>query len=451
MWYRIRNIGLLFLLLPGAIAKAQAPSAPKGVVETVLLPAGQIVIGQRCELVVRFLTDGFAFPQPPRFGDMKIPRTIVIPPQSGMNISERRQGQTWVGVERRYALFPTKAGPLRIDAVRMQARVRNSDGVADVQAASKPLLREVVVPKAFAGVGRVVVTSKLTLARRLEPDAREFRVGDALKRAITITAADTAAMLLPAIPPAKAEGLAAYPDKPSLQYHSERGETTATRRDSVTYVFEREGEYRLPEVTVHWWEPSARELRQAKLPELTVRVRPAPGVATSQGAARPEDMAAPGGSRAGLWIGLAVAAVACAALVWAWRKHGSRLRVALAAWREAREESEAAYFVRFRHACRSGDPRGTMGSLLAWVNRREDLGGAATTTELCRHAGDPELTRLIEELNALLYGSTGAGLGTWSGIELYGRVVRARRHLRRESTARARSDGLGPLNPRATG
>ncbi len=383
---------------------------------------------------------------------MKIPRTIVIPPQSGMNISERRQGETWVGIERRYALFPTKAGPLRIPAMRMQARVRSSSGVTDVHAASKPVLREVVVPKAFAGVGSVVVTSKLTLVRRLEPDAREFRVGDALKRAITISAADTAAMLLPAIPPLKAEGLAAYADQPLLRDRSERGETIATRTDRTTYVFEREGNYRLPEVTVHWWEPSARELRQAKLPELTVRVRPAQGVVTSQGVARSEDAAAPGGSRVGLWIDLAVAAAICVAIAWAWRKHGSRLRVGLAAWRDAREESEAAYFGRLRRACRSEEPREAMGSLLAWLDRREDLAGAAKATELCRRAGDPELTRLIEELNALLYGSAGAGRDrTSSSTELYGRLARARRRLRRQSTTRARDEGLGPLNPQATG
>ena len=46
-----------------------------------------------------------------------------------------------------------------------------------------------------------VVTPKLSLSQEFEPDVNELKVGDSIKRTITVTATDTVAMLLPTIVP----------------------------------------------------------------------------------------------------------------------------------------------------------------------------------------------------------------------------------------------------------
>ncbi len=60
--------------------------------------------------MVRFLSDGFTFNGTPQFPEVRIDGAIVVPPRSGRNWTERRNGQTWMGVERRYQVYPRRAG-----------------------------------------------------------------------------------------------------------------------------------------------------------------------------------------------------------------------------------------------------------------------------------------------------------------------------------------------------
>jgi hypothetical protein len=73
------NLVVIVLLVTvfGTDAKAQTPTV---LAEAKLLPEGELAVRQRCELAVRFLSDGFAFSGTPSFPDIQIEGAIVVPP-----------------------------------------------------------------------------------------------------------------------------------------------------------------------------------------------------------------------------------------------------------------------------------------------------------------------------------------------------------------------------------
>lgn len=442
------------LVLMGLVLEAKAQT-PDALAEADLVPVGDLTLRQRCELVVRFMSDAVMFAETPEFGEVDIADAIVIPARSGRNFSKRRGGDTWIGVERSYAVFPRKAGTLTVPAITVKGHVRTGSTILSVQATTKPLSRHVIIPDGFLGYPDVVVTPQLEVAQRLEPDVNSFKVGEGLKRTITVSASDTAAMLLPVIEAAEPNGMAVYPEQPVLQDRDERGTILATRTDSMMYMMEQKGEYSLPEITVYWWDPQKKELNEAEAAGLEFKVLPNPDLLVEQsstvGGEGAEDLTrSETFSATILIIVLAATAVICGAFWWLSRRYGTRVRAALGTWRQQRADSEKVYFQRFRQACKSDKPREVMRALLAWLDHTPEFAGTATMGELCRRVDDPEVSTAIIQLNNTIFGKKDASPRKmkWSGPQFLRLIGRARRRLRRKIVTEGHGQArLQPLNP----
>ncbi len=445
------NLVVIVLLLTvfGTDAEAQTPTA---LVEAKLLPDGELAVRQRCELAVRFLSDGFAFSGTPSFPDIQIEGAIVVPPRSGMNLTERRSGQIWIGVERSYSVYPTRTGQLVVPAITIGASVRNSAGVADVTAKSESFMRQVVIPSVLAGNPDAVVTPKLVLSQQFEPDVNELKVGDAIKRTITVTANDTAAMLLPTIVPTEIDGLKAYPDQAILNDKEYRGDLTATRTDSVTYIAQKEGQYVLPQISVYWWDSKQDQVREARVPALALTVVANPSWAADQNEPNAPvyaDMEVPTSGRNALYFMKFVTVIICLFLMAGWllRRHGRTVRDLITDCRARRTESERAYFERFRQACQNNDPHTALRTLLAWLDRQLVFYNVRTLEEFVRQTNDTELGLLINNLYTRLFGKENKVSGHWSGEPLAWAVARARRKSQKQLSKTQKDIGLCPLNP----
>ncbi len=446
------SVVIVFLLtIFGTDAEAQTPTA---LVEAKLLPEGELAVRQRCELAVRFLSDGFVFSGTPSFPDIQIEGAIVVPPRSGMNITELRSGQTWIGVERHYSVYPTRTGELVVPAVTIAASVRNSAGVTDLTAKSESFVRQVAIPSTLVENPDAVVTPKLSLSQEFEPDVNELKVGDAIKRTITVTANDTAAMLLPAFVPRKIVGLKAYPDQPILNDKEYRGDLTATRTDSATYVAQKEGRYVLPQISVHWWDSKQDQVREATVPALALTVVANPSWATVQNEPNAPvyaDVEVSTSGRNVRYFIKFVTVIICLFLVAGWllRRHGRTVRDLITDCRARRTESEQAYFERFRQACQNNDPHTSLRTLLAWLDRQSVFYNVRTLEEFVRQTNDTELGLLIDNLYTRLFGKENKVSGHWSGEPLARAVARARRKSQKQLSKTQKDIGLCPLNPSA--
>ena len=260
----------------------------------------------------------------------------------------------------------------------------------------------------------MVATTEAALDEEWSPaPTTAFKVGDALIRTITRTAADVPAMAMLDLAFPVAAGCGSMSIHHGTTDSQNRGELVGRRTDRVTYVFEAPGTIELPAVTQPWWDLRAGRLREAKGTGARIAI-----AAITQ--------APDGRRRAAIAIGLAVFLLG---MGW-WLAPR-----AVAVWKRRQrrwQQSEAKAFRDLDRACRRGDTPAIYRAFLIWRQR---------TTQ------PRALASLAEELEQVLYGSDRPR--TWSDAEArnFCKEARdARRALEHAHNTAGYGD-LPPLNP----
>ncbi len=123
-----------------------------------------------------------------------------------------------------------------------------------------PLTFNVTIPEAMQDKSAWVATNLLEVEENYNQPIENLKVGDALVRTIRLSADNVPAMMLPTIKASQILGMAAYQKPAQVIDRVNRGYFLAERIESITYLFERSGEYQIPVATFHWWnlEPGNR-------------------------------------------------------------------------------------------------------------------------------------------------------------------------------------------------
>jgi hypothetical protein len=233
-----------------------------------------------------------------------------------------------------------------------------------------------------------------------------------------------------------------------------------TRVESVTYVAQQEGDYRLNPIGFVWWDVNAQQLRRAQLPAVQFHVEPK--LAFDSEIPLPADVKSeetpviPAKKRVpllnllkrwGMPLGLAVLIIVLLAKLV--RRFGPYLRDVLAKSRQRRAESETTWFAQFRQAARSGHPQAAFRYLMFWLDRTHDKGGVATLKGFAEDVRDPLLDGEAEKLEEILFDSPERHeqATTWNGRQLLRRVAHARAHRRSFSSKATEHGTLDSLNP----
>jgi hypothetical protein len=358
-----------WLLLPlffalGPLAQAQEEAQAR------LSFSGEkrVLMGQMVRLYVEVVA-----PQPfikaPLFPELELAGAIALQPeQMGNSFSERHGTDTWFGVRKRYAVFPQREGHLHIPAVSVRL-----GSAADAQRlTTQDLVLDVVAPATDVPADQLIVTSRLTLSDRLDADLDALVVGDAIKRRVRISVEDSLGLLIPPVQFEAPDGVNVYPGKPRVEDSVNRGRSSGSRTQDVTYMLTRPGSFVLPEIEVFWFNTSAGVLETETLAALELTVAASPAVAE-------------GFSRSGLdsaalalrlldWLREYVAVITLAViglyLLWGLaRRYGPGSVAYLAAARARRLASETRYFADLETAIRTGDDDARFAAFWRWVDR----------------------------------------------------------------------------------
>ena len=263
------------------IAGALPVSAQQPIARIRLEPGSLVTVGQPLTVVVQVLVPSF-FSGAPRFPNLDIPDAITVFTDRGTNFTERIDRATWAGQDRRYTIYPMRAGSYEISDIPVEVRY-SAPGVGPRATAtvSPPSVRfEARVPPQAEGLDYFIATSTLTIQESFDPRPDTVLVGEAFTRTITFTVHDALSMVIPPMTFDTVPGLGVYVDPPMVEdTGGERGQAiVGTRVESVTYVAQEEGSYQLPAVELAWWDIGAGRLRQAALPALEFHVASNPSL-----------------------------------------------------------------------------------------------------------------------------------------------------------------------------
>jgi len=456
VWIR-HGVVIALMLAFSLPSHGQEDQDAKPIVRIRVEPRSGAYVGQAVRVYIEVLVTTW-FSGAPKYPELRIPDAVSIMLEGfAQNFIDRTGGTQYTGQRREYLVYPQRAGVFTIPAVTIEVPYA-IPGVSPSPVAmleTREVRFEASVPEEAAGLGYVFATPGYRVEESFDPDLDDLKVGDSFRRTIRMSADDTLGMLLPPIDFETSEGLHIYPDAPQVAYKAERGTYLGTRTESVTYMLEAEGDYHLPEVTIHWWDTSRNSLRTEILPERDFTVSSNPGLDPERLAGFVEEESA--GSEVSretgwrsLLLQVAAALAGILAIVMLWfpvRRILQRIGQTISAYQERRAQSEETYFKRLRRAAQSGDAPRTMRYLMSWLDRANEEPAAATLSNFVDQTGSKNLQSETGRLTTTLYSATEEDRRSWTGRDLAKALDQAR-HLGRGSANDGQQAGeLSPLNP----
>jgi len=369
-----------------------------------------------------------------------------------------RDGVRYRVVERRYAVFPQKAGELDLPPVRFEGQARTREGKLRFLKDSEEFFTVPVkpVPDEFTG-DTWLPASDLALEDSGLPPTLEVDMGENLTRQITLKASDLPSEALPPLPESMPPGIRAYPDQPKRSTRVTPGGLVSTLEQTIALVPVQAGEITLPEIRIAWWDTDTDSQQVAVIPARTLSVADTGVAAVPPSPEPPENGSGitstatgpgPGTSPEATgsvwpWVSLALA-VAWAATVagWWWSGRSGRGPRNQPEY-PGGDGKERALFDQLIIAARKGSAE-TPHFLIRWMQHRHPDQLFHTAGDVVQFLGDETLAAELERLQADLFAGQGSAE---SGVADRQALVRALEKVRRRKARTTREDGLRPLYP----
>jgi len=367
-------------------------------------------------------------------------------------------GVAYSGIVREYQIYPQRAADYVLDKRVVNVTYAHPETRKPVEVALRlrPIRFTGTIPAPASELDPFLATSRLVLEQKMEGRVEELEVGDAIKRTISVSVQNLPAMFIPPlIPPLLPDGvnlpgLRAYPQSPLSEDLAgrEAGRTTGRRTESVTYLIEEPGEYRLPALSVRWWNRRTGKIETTEAEAFAFQV-PVPEV--SAGGTDGEGAADTGGfgDRAVQFALSTAMTIALIALLW--RVFRRRVRGLLSRWqvrRRRRAVSEPVRFRQLRRLARRGKPHDIYRALAVWLGSVD--GPPVTMASLSGRPGCEPLAAAVATLGRALYAEEAADervLSREARAALCKGLEDARRSIVSAGGSRTDASSLPSLNP----
>jgi hypothetical protein len=318
-----RWIALLLVTFQATVLTTGFAAAQEQRAEVTLGPGGQgpFWTGEQLTLELDLSTPALSFSDI-HFNLPEVPGALVLRTDTTtVKLSERRAGETWQVLRFPITLFPQRSGTLEVPAFEVRFQTLNGFGAEPVahRLETAPLSFEIRQPPGVAPGQVVVTTSRLQLDASWDLAEDPLKPGDAVTLTVERQAMGLSAMLLPPLPVAEPEGLAAYPAEPDIDDRTNRGSLTGVRRDRVTWIVEQAGDYALPDILFRNWDPAREQLQTDRVEGVSFSAVAPPGQTDADAATRGTPASSPGKPDLLALLKVAIPIVLLALLGWRFR------------------------------------------------------------------------------------------------------------------------------------
>jgi hypothetical protein len=432
----------LLLVLMLQFGTASAGAEVQGEIKFAAEHSNPVWIGQEVELQLDLWSDGL------NFGD----QLFVLPEVKGgfllqadsstVSLSENRKGVQWQGLRYTFFFYPQRAGRLEVPVfdVRFSTRAAYNAEPVIFQFRTSPVFIDARLPPGADSSSLVVTSSSFTTEAAWTPGLPddgpvEVKVGDAITLQITRRAQDVPAMVFAPLPEISIDGLGIYPDSPRVNDRISRGLLTGVRTDSITFICEREGIFKIPQLRFQWWDPAQEVLSEKIIPALELEVSANPAYAAgTAGASR----SAGTGFK---WKPVAAVIVGVLILVFPGRWLARDIGVLLGQRRAEREAGEPWAFQQVQKECASGSTVGAYNAITLWLSRLDQSSSGLTLMQMAVESDDEALLR---EVTVLQENLASGSQDKWSGGSLAHLLAPLRNRAGRVASD---ENSLLPLNP----
>ncbi len=388
-----------------------------------------------------------------QFGDLVVNNMdVVIEPLGEVERFQTRLGdQAYLVLEKKLALFPQQNGRLTIDPVPGEVRlVSQSTSIFDpfqtrgeIKRVNSPLLNIEVqaIDAAFSSQHWLPATN-VRLSDVWQGDLSKLVAGEPVTRTLMLVAEGLTAAQLPTLQQQDVDGIKQYPDKPILSdQRSERG-IVGVRQQKIALIPTGGGAYKIPEISVPWWNTQTQRQEIARIPSRTIQVagdaavESKPEVVTPLAELTPVVEVVEQTNHFWIWLSLFLAVGwLVSGLIWGFSRRSRGRETTVQSPHKKTNVGIASKAL--KQACEANDAAAARAALLNWA-RAMDFDNL---TRLADAFGEP-IKSQIDSLNQSLYS---ADISDWQGSTLWQSCESI--DQARNSAPLEDSDRLPALNP----
>lgn len=231
-------------------------------------------IGQPVELKVSVYTTTW-FTAGIDVGNIKVDGALTVYFRS-VSTSKMVGNQRYSGVEFYYNLFPTKNGTIEVPVLEIRVESPEEGGYKGIKRITKTKPKTLTVNPIPLGYdpNNWLVASSLTVKENWSKSVSTVKVGDVLQRTISRTANGTLSEFIPSTTSDSVVGVSMYPKRPQVKTSKSKTGVSASRSETVNYLFEKEGEIVLPPVEYVYWNFSTKKFYKKRIEAIHIQVQP---------------------------------------------------------------------------------------------------------------------------------------------------------------------------------
>lgn len=376
-----KHIIILLLLFQATIGFAQ-----NNVVSEVSINRRSVYLGQPVEVSVGIFTPTW-FTKGVNFGNIKVNGAFTIYFRS-VSTSKKINGKNYAGVVAIYNVFPYDDEDLVFPSLEMVVETPDEGGFKGIKRSVKTKSTDIVVKAVPNGYNTNdwLVANNVSVNESWQGDLKTVKVGDVIQRSVYRKAYGTVSELIPPVFWDSIQGVSIYPSRSSINTEKTKTSISATRTESVRYLFEKEGTVTLPEITITWWNPNQNKLLKRTLKEKIIDVLPNPDlgmletVKDSLNAGNQEISEASSDDEAIKIFGLSlkdfliylIVILICSYLIYKFLKWLLISKGLLAKWKQQRLEalaSEQHFFKIFLKQVSNKNKKEAINAIYLWIDR----------------------------------------------------------------------------------
>lgn len=374
----------VFIVLVFAFTKTQAQT----IWADVTTDRTSAYVGQPIEVTISVYTSTW-FTEGLDLGNIKVNGafTVYFRPVS---TSFNKDGKTFAGVKQLYHVFPYTDEDItfpELDIVVESPAPGDFKGQKHTVKSQAKNIQVKPIPSKFSDSEWLVASGMSVTEDWSGSDNHrnktQVKVGDVLERKISRTAANTVSELIPPIAWDSVATVSMYPSRSAVNNNKTATAISASRTETMRYLFEKEGEVVLPEMVFTWYNPVRNQLYKRTLKEVVIEVAPNPDLGvlasvrdslamqqeelTALEAKEDESLTILGMSPEKLALVSAVAILLLLVLI-------RLLHKAIQTWKHKRQvylASEEFHFNEFKKATKSNSSRLTAAKLYRWLDALE--------------------------------------------------------------------------------
>jgi hypothetical protein len=191
----------------------------------------------------------------------------------------QRDGKTYTVVERHFSIFAEKNGTLELNPIIFNGKDNSSrrnfsmfSTGKPVRAVSKPISMEIKpIPQQALGK-EWLPASKVHISQQWSKGP--YTAGEPITRTITLYVEGLTETQIPEIDLGEIDDIKVYPEQPQTQTENNATTIKSWKQVKMALIPVHEGPVRVPEYSLQWFNTTTQEFEFAKLPPMTLQVRP---------------------------------------------------------------------------------------------------------------------------------------------------------------------------------